>query len=214
MTKKNLVLSDLDGTIVENSLVLSHAKYLIEKSIIKDDGSMIAWLTDVKNEKFITSVAENYRKEIKGMKIEELEVRNFIRKYLTNDENINFKVLNKIQGLKKKGYIVYLVTGSSDFLVKPLAHYFGFNYFATEYLLDENNCLTGEVKGMFNAQQKNDKVKQCFNLPSYDNVIGFGDTFSDNGIFQNCNKSYLVKPSKQTLENFFNVKVSNLKIIK
>lgn len=208
------MLSDLDGTISENSLVLSHARYLIDKGIIKDDGSMISWLLDIKNEKYITSVAENYRKEITGMKVEDLEVRDFIRLYLTNPDNLNTKVLNEIQGLKRRGYTIYLITGSSDFLVKGFAHYFGFNYFATEYLLDENNCLTGEVKGMFNAQQKNEKIKQCFDLSKYQNIIGYGDTFSDSGIFKNCTKSFLVKPNKQTLENFVNSDIQNLKIIK
>ena len=47
---KNLILTDVDGTLTRKSVVLSHAGFLIEKGIIKDDGSFKAWKKDVKNE--------------------------------------------------------------------------------------------------------------------------------------------------------------------
>lgn len=40
---KNLILTDVDGTLTRKSVVLSHAGFLIEKGIIKDDGSYKAW---------------------------------------------------------------------------------------------------------------------------------------------------------------------------
>lgn len=202
--KKNLLLTDVDGTLTKKSIVLSHAGYLIEKGLINDDGSYQAWIDDMKNEKLIVAVAENYRHEIVGLTVEQMQAEKFISEFLENEENW-YSTLGKLKELKEKeNFEVYLITGSSDFLIKELAKKLDVNFFATTYEL-ENNKFTGNIKGMFSEEQKSECITKNIVLSDYHYIIGMGDTVSDNGIFKHSDFKLLVDPTQETLEKLITV---------
>lgn len=196
---KKLILTDVDGTLTKKSVVLSHAGYLIEQGIIKDDGSYKAWSQDMKNESLIVAVAENYRSQITGLKESDMQAQTFIAKFFAKTDNW-YDTLGRIKDKQKEGYEVCLVTGSSDFLIKHLADILQCNYHATEYLKDENGCFTGNVKGMFSETQKDDCVQWNYNLNEYDEVEAWGDTASDFGLFKHATYKMLVDPTFETLK--------------
>ena len=107
-----LILTDVDGTLTRKSLVLSHAGYLIEKGIIKDDGSYKAWSSDLKNESLIMAVAQNYRKEIIGLTLADMDAKNFVRGFYKNQNNW-YSTLDEIEQRILVGDKVVLITGSS-----------------------------------------------------------------------------------------------------
>lgn len=196
---KKIILTDVDGTLTKKSVVLSHAGYLIEQGIIKDDGSFKAWSQDMKNENLIVAVAENYRSQITGLKESDMQAQAFIAKFFAKPENW-YNTLGRIIEKKKDGYEVCLVTGSSDFLIKHLANILQCSYHATEYLKDENGCFTGKVKGMFSETQKDDCIQWNYNLNEYDEIEAWGDTASDYGLFKHATYKILVDPTFETLK--------------
>lgn len=196
---KKLILTDVDGTLTKKSVVLSHAGYLIEQGIIKDNGSYKAWSQDMKNESLIVAVAENYRSQITGLKESDMQAQTFIAKFFAKTDNW-YDTLGRIKDKQKEGYEVCLVTGSSDFLIKHLADILQCNYHATEYLKDENECFTGNVKGMFSETQKDDCVQWNYNLNEYDDIEAWGDTASDFGLFKHATYKMLVDPTFETLK--------------
>ena len=196
---KKLILTDVDGTLTKKSVVLSHAGYLIEQGIIKDNGSYQAWSQDMKNESLIVAVAENYRSQITGLKESDMQAQTFIAKFFAKTDNW-YDTLGRIKDKQKEGYEVCLVTGSSDFLIKHLADILQCNYHATEYLKDENGCFTGNVKGMFSETQKDDCVEWNYNLNEYDEIEAWGDTASDFGLFKHAKYKILVDPTFETLK--------------
>lgn len=196
---KKIILTDVDGTLTKKSIVLSHAGYLIEQGIIKDDGSFKAWSQDMKNESLIVAVAENYRSQITGLKESDMQAQVFISKFFGKPENW-YNTLGRIIKKKKDGYDVCLVTGSSDFLIKHLANILQCSYHATEYLKDENGRFTGKVNGMFSETQKDDCVQWNYNLNEYDEIEAWGDTASDYGLFKHATYKILVDPTFETLK--------------
>lgn len=195
---KHLLLTDLDGTLTNKSLVLEHAGFLIRKGIIKDDGSYKAWAADRKNEHLIVAVAENYRAEITGKREEDLHAEDFVNEFLADSTNW-YETLELLKQKQKNGVTVIIVTGSSDFLVKYLAKKLDCNYYATEYLKD-NNCFTGRINGMFSEDQKDDCVQWNINVNEYSYIEAWGDTSSDYGLLKHADYRMLVKPTRQTLE--------------
>ena len=195
---KNLYLTDLDGTLTRKSLVLGHAGFLIERGIIEDTGIYGAWCEDMKNEKLIVALAQDYQRQLNGKRIEDLMVHEFIEDFL-GDENNWYNTLEMLVTARNFGDDVCLITGSGDFLVKELAEQLDFNWFATKYHT-ENGILTGEITGMFADFQKDEVIRNNFDLSEYSVVIGLGDTASDYGIFKHCDVNYLVDPTKETLE--------------
>ena len=195
---KSLYLTDLDGTLTRKSLVLGHAGFLIKKGIIEDTGIYGAWCEDMKNEKLIVALAQDYQRQLNGKRIEDLMVHEFIEDFL-GDENNWYNTLEMLVTARNFGDDVCLITGSGDFLVKELAEQLDFNWFATKYHT-ENGILTGEITGMFADFQKDEAIRNNFDLSEYSVVIGLGDTASDYGIFKHCDVNYLVDPNKETLE--------------
>ena len=196
--KRCLYLSDMDGTLTRKSLVLGHAGFLIEREIIEDTGIYGAWCEDMKNEKLIVALAQDYQRQLNGKRIEDLMVHEFIEDFL-GDENNWYNTLEMLVTARNFGDDVCLITGSGDFLVKELAEQLDFNWFATKYHT-ENGILTGEITGMFADFQKDEAIRNNFDLSEYSVVIGLGDTASDYGIFKHCDVNYLVDPNKETLE--------------
>lgn len=195
----NIYLTDMDGTLTKGSVVLQHAGHLIEKGLIKDDGSYQAWLLDVKNESLIVAVAENYRKEIMGLKIEELDVENFVTEMLADGENW-YTILDELILAQAQGHRVIIISGSSDFLVEEVAKQLGFEGVGSEYLLDGDNKLTGEVIGMFGYEAKDQWITENVNFADYEKSFGLGDTVSDFGIFKHTSHNTLVEPTSHTME--------------
>lgn len=202
---KKLLLTDVDGTLTKKSLVLSHAHYLIKKGIITDDGSCEAWLQDVKNERLIIAVAENYRHKIVGKTEKDLQVKDFFYSFVENNENW-YTTFGEILNKGEEWDIVF-ISGSSDFLVKELCNYCkdknkkaSFHYYASEYL-KESEKFTGEIIGMFAEPQKEKCVKKNINIDNYNYIEAWGDTSSDNGLFIYADYKILVEPTQETLEN-------------
>lgn len=196
--KATLFLTDMDGTLTKGSVVLDHAGYLIEKGLIKDDGSFQAWKQDVKNERLIVAVAENYRHELQGKTIEQLDVENFVTEYLAQD--VWYSTLENLQKEKALGHEVIIISGSSDFLVKEVAKQLGFKGVGSQYLTDNEGKLTGEVVGMFGLDAKDKWITENVDKSQYEGLIGLGDTSSDYGIFKHCSYNILVEPTTETME--------------
>lgn len=197
-----MVVTDMDGTLTKTSIVLDHAGVLIENGIIKDDGSYYAWKDDVKNEKLIVAVAENYRHQLTGMKVSDLMVEEFVTNSLADHKNW-YTTLDTITNMKNCGHEVVILSGSSDFLVEEVARQLGFVGVGSHYHTDENGCLTGGVDGMFHAQAKSDWIEGHVNFDKTE-ILGFGDTSSDYGIAEHSAEFWLVEPTTQTVEFFKN----------
>lgn len=214
--KKDLVLSDLDGTLTKKSLVLEHYGYLIRNGIVEDDGTYKAWSMDMKNEKLITECAMSYQRALIGKSINELEVMDFITEFVYNDDNWYLEVMETLEVARDFGNTdIILITGSADFLVQPLCEILGFDCFATIYKRDlKTDKLNGEIVPMFGDTHKDKCIKNNIDLHLYDDIVGFGDTSSDYGIFKNCKRNILVHPTKETLVNLITKDVKIEKIIK
>ena len=188
--KKSIILTDLDGTLTRKSLVLSHAGFLIEQGIIKDNGSYKAWLSDIKNESLIVEVAQNYRNEIIGMNIESLFAKKFVKEFYDKKSNW-YSTMNLLKEHKERGSRIILITGSSDFLVKELAEILDVEFFASEYEFNKEQkslCLEDIDLGYHNEVE----------------VEAWGDTMSDSALFAYGDYNILVDPSKETLINIIN----------
>ena len=195
----NIYITDMDGTLTKGSVVLQHAGHLIAKGLITDDGSYGAWLLDVKNESLIVAVAENYRKEVMGLEIKDLDVENFVAEMLADSSNW-YTILEELVLAQAQGHRVIIISGSSDFLVEEVGKQLQFEAVGTKYLTCPQNKLTGDVIGMFGYEAKDKWITENVNFADYENSFGLGDTVSDFGIFKHTEHNTLVEPTSHTME--------------
>lgn len=199
MSKKmKIAVSDVDGTIVKKSLVLNHASTLHDKGVINLGDLPDMWREDMKNEVFITKLAEGYRDQILGKNTKELLVDEYIEEVIS-DENNFYSILNRLIELKNDDVPVVLISGSPSYLVDKFAGHYGFQSAGSNYLVDEMECFTGEVIGMFNGEAKRDYLK-TLGLNKYVDILAFGDTQSDKPLFESASYSVLVEPNSETQE--------------
>lgn len=194
-TSKNIVLSDVDGTIVRGSLVLNHACDLHDKGIVDFGDAVEQWRSDPKNEHNITRLAEMYRVGIAGKNIHDLDVDGYIENIVSNDSNF-YSTLNRLIDYRDADHRVVLISGSPHFLVGAFANHFGFDYAASQYH-HEDGYFTGDCDGMFSAKAKRAYLEN-FGLDKYSNIVAFGDTCSDEPLFDSAHYSVLVEPNTYT----------------
>lgn len=193
---KYAVLSDVDGTLTRGSLVLDHAIYLHDRGYVNLGKLADKWRKDKKNEKHIVKLAERYREQIKGIKPEDLHVEEFLNEYEENDNQF-YSTMEQLKEFKRRGWEVQLISGSPDFLVKPFAERHGFFGKGSEYKVDEDGGLNGEIEGMFGGKAKQGYIEKL-GINRFKRILAFGDTASDKPLFDNAHHSTLVDPSEET----------------
>lgn len=193
---KYAVLSDVDGTLTRGSLVLDHAIYLHDSGAIDLGNLPKKWQKNPKNEKVIVKLAEKYREQIHGMKIEDLKVEEFLDGYEQNDNQF-YSTMDQLKEFKRRGWEIQLISGSPNFLVQPFAERNGFFGKGSEYLTDEDGALNGNIEGMFGGKAKQGYIEKL-GINRFKRILAFGDTASDKPLFDNSHHSTLVDPSEET----------------
>lgn len=196
-SKKTLVLSDVDGTIVDGSLVLEHAVFLHQEGEIDLGDLPDRWLADQKNESLISELAESYRRAIVGRHLRELRINEYMGKVMEKEKF--YTSLKRLERHRDSGHDVILVSGSPSFLVKDFAKRFGFQGIGTTYHTSRERRINGRITPMFHAAAKQAVVEKI-DPSTYDLVVAYGDTASDKPLFDAAHHSVLVAPTKETLE--------------
>lgn len=193
---KQVVLSDVDGTVIRGSLVLQHAISLHDSGIINLGDLPAIWRSEMKNENNITNLAVAYQQAITGMHLADLNVDGFVDSICSNSANF-YSSLPRLIAMRQAGAEVILVSGSPDFLVGNFGKRFGFGFAASKYITDAEGKLTGGIEGMFSAPAKRAFVSSM-NLAGYRDIFAFGDTSSDVPLFEAASYSVLVDPNEET----------------
>jgi HAD superfamily phosphoserine phosphatase-like hydrolase len=210
--KKTLVISDIDGTLVRSSLVLTNAVELHEAGLIDLGETPAQWKTDMKNETLIIELATAYKDSLAGKTVAFVKAHQTVERLLTSDKNF-YSTLKRLIDYKKNGAEVVLISGSPDFIVKPFAERFGFKYHASIYHKDENKKFTGEVTLMASEKAKQAVINDL-NLDQYDEIIGMGDTSSDTPLLRHSHRSILVDPTDETLASLKEKKIEIHEIVR
>lgn len=193
---KYAVLSDVDGTLTRGSLVLDHAIYLHESGAINLGNLPQKWRKNPKNETVIVKLAEKYREEIEGMTIEDLKVDEFLDGYEKNDNQF-YSTMDQLKEFKRRGWEIQLISGSPNFLVEPFAQRNGFFGKGSDYKIDEDGKLNGDIEGMFGGKAKQGYIEKL-GIDRFKRILAFGDTASDKPLFDNSDHSTLVDPTEET----------------
>lgn len=193
---KKIILSDVDGTITRGSLVLDHATMLHNQGIINLGELPAQWNADKKNEALISKLADAYREQIVGLTHDELLVEEFISNAV-NEGNF-YETLARLQNAVNEGNDVVLISGSPEYLVGEFASRFGFKGIGSSYLTCDQGKLTGEIEGMFHADAKREAISAMNVRATYCEVHAYGDTMSDEPLFDAADYSVLVQPTDET----------------
>jgi HAD superfamily hydrolase (TIGR01490 family) len=207
MQNKELVILDLDGTIINGQSQLIFLKYLLKKRVISlffyfklSTWFILYKLSIIKNPKKIMQYAFSFLSKKKESEIETL-INDFVVNYLKNF--IFLEIINIIDKYKHENKELIIVSNSISPIVKKIAQFLEIkNYIATK-LEVENGEFTGKILGDI-IYGKN-KIKYINNFIKekefkIENIWAYTDHISDIDILKNVNHPFVVNPKKDLLK--------------
>ncbi len=200
---------DIDGTIFRKSLMIEHFRKLIAFEIVspeiwyaKIEKAYLDWEKRYGDfEEYLEILAEVYVQELKGIKKDYIEL---IAKHVIE---LNWDMVYKysrrqIEWHKEKGHYIFFISGSPDFLVSEMANKYGATeYRGSVYLVDENNCFTGELIKMWDSESKEKALSEIIgkydvNLPE---SFAYGDTSGDYSMLKLVGNPVTINPNLELL---------------
>lgn len=202
---------DIDGTLYRDSLMIEHFKKLLKYEVL--DQSL--WHTHVKQtyenwhkrrgnyDDYMVELATIYIDSLKGMEKSQME-------FVTNQvialqgDKVYMYTRNRIQWHLDNGFKVIFISGSPDYLVKKMAERYGVaDCVGSHYLVDHNDCYTGEVLKMWDAESKSRAIEEFVRRYDLDmaNSYAYGDTNGDLSMFQRVGHPVAFNPTRELLTN-------------
>jgi len=200
---------DIDGTLYRNSLMIEHFKKLMKYEVINP----ALWHTKVRKtyenwekrrgnyDDYLLELAEVYIDSLKGLDKDMLE-------FITNQvidlkgDNVYVYTRERIAWHKTMGHKILFISGSPSFLVRKMAERYEIDDFkASVYETDSENRFTGEIKQMWDSENKK-KAMSAF-VSKYDidldKSYSYGDTAGDISMFEMTGHPVAINPTKELL---------------
>lgn len=201
---------DVDGTLYRDSLMVEHFKKLIKYEVL--DPSI--WHGDAKKkfenwvkrhgdyEDYLLEIADIYLSSMKGL---DKDYINFITEQVVKlrGERVYRYTRQRINWHKENNHIVIFISGSPSFLVEKMANKYGVKYFkGTDYLIDEDNKFTGELKPMWDSESKTRAINEYVDDLDIDlsGSYAYGDTTGDYDMLKMVGHAILINPIKKLVK--------------
>ncbi len=200
---------DIDGTLYRNSLMIEHFKKLMKYEVI--DPSL--WHTKVKKtyenwekrrgnyDDYLLELADVYINALKGLDKNMLE---FITTQVIDrkGDNVYVYTRERIRWHKEQNHKILFISGSPSFLVKKMAEKYGVDdYKASFYEVDSFNLFTGEIRQMWDSENKKKAMDDFVKNYTIDlsNSYAYGDTTGDLSMFEMVAHPVAINPTKELL---------------
>ena len=205
---KKAVFVDIDQTLINGSTEFETIKYMLKKrylNLIK----LILYCCKhtlkitVKNLPKIDIYFYKYFKyEFKGLTTRQL---NNITKEVFNiaiKHKFNHEVLDMIKNLKRKGYIIIILTGTNNYMAKHIARHIKADFVISSELENVKGILTGEIKGLHPFARNKELLAKNFAKNHSINLkqsYAFADHYTDKFILNSVGHPVVVNPKKRML---------------
>lgn len=150
---------------------------------------------------YIETLAEIYIDSLTGLNKKQLD---FITEQVIalKGEQVYAYVRDRIEYHKANGHKIFFISGSPDFLVEKMAAKYGVTEFiGTTYLVDDNGCFTGEIKPMWDSDNKNRAIDHLVEKYQIDlsTSFAYGDTNGDLSMLRRIGNPIAINPNYELL---------------
>lgn len=201
---------DIDGTLMRESIMLKHFNKLVKYGIIDQE----SYIKNIKAkyeayekrygnyDDFISEMGLVYKEKLKGLH-KSLILETARQVIEEGGELVYAYTRDRIKFHQNNGHKVFFVSGSPIYLVKMLGKVYGIDDSqGTEYVFDENDRFTGEIKQMWDSKSKLDEIQRLVEKYDIDvnNSYAYGDTNGDYSMLKTMKYATAINPSKRFLK--------------
>lgn len=190
--------------------MIEHFKKLIKYEVVDP----MSWHFNVKKsyedwkkrmgdfDDYIDTLAEIYISSLKGLNKEHMD---FIVDQVINlkGEQVYSYVRDRIEYHRQMGHKVFFISGSPDFLVEKMAEKYKVTEFiGTIYEVDANGCFTGDIKPMWDSENKNRAIAHLIDKYEIDlaKSYAYGDTNGDLSMLRKIGNPIAINPNYELLQ--------------
>ena len=212
MQKKKAIFLDIDGTIFRSSLVIEHYELLLSKqeyNLSRNDvvdNMRESWLNrSISYEDYLLVLVDHYVEILKSLKKDTICIT--ANEVIDKEKNKIYQYTKDIiSQAKQEGKLIFLISGSPDFLVEKFADVLNVEGYGSKYIFTDD-IFTGKVIPLWDSTSKK---KRIFELEKKYNIdlsesSAFGDTTGDLSLFELVGHPVLVNPNKKLLDQMQNL---------
>lgn len=209
MAKRVAAFFDIDGTLYREGLITELFKKLIKSEIIESERwykevkpHYVKWDKRVGNyDTYLIKMADIYTEAIKGLHKSQIE---HIAKLMIKQkgDRVYTFTRDRIKWHKSQGHVTVTISGSPIELVREMSIKHNFDdYIGTEYVLNEENIYTGEIRPMWDSENKQIAVNKLIEKYDIDlsKSYSYGDTSGDFSMLQAVRYPNAINPTKELL---------------
>ena len=201
---------DLDGTLYREGLITEIFKKMVKYEIIGSE----RWYNDVRPDylkwdkrqgdydDYLLKMIDIYLESIKGLDKKQME---YIAHKIVEQkgDRVYTFTRDRIKWHKDNNHTLIIISGSPSEMVAEMAKKYGFtDYIGAEYIVDKNNCYTGEVIPMWDSRSKDKAIKKFLEKYNIDlsKSYAYGDTAGDYTMFKRVRHPYCINATKELLQ--------------
>ncbi len=200
---------DIDGTLYREGLITATFKKLVKSDIIDHE----RWDNEVRDkytkwdkrmgnyDDYLLKMAEIYIQAIKGLHKSQIE---FIAKKVIEQkgDRVYTFTRDRIKWHLEQGHQIITISGSPIELVREMSKKHGFmDCIGSEYITDENDFYTGEVKPMWDSVNKKIALAQLVEKYDIDlsTSYAYGDTAGDFTMLKAVGHPVAMNPTRELI---------------
>lgn len=213
---------DIDGTLYREGLITAIFKKLIKSEIIEQK----RWYNEVRDkynkwdkrignyDDYLIKMADIYIEAVKGLHKSQIE---FIAKKVIEQQGdrVYTYTRDRIKWHIEHGHKIITISGAPIELVKEMSIKHGFiDYIGTEYLTDEQNTYTGDVKPMWDSVHKKAALHSLVEKYEIDlsESYAYGDTAGDFTMLKAVGHPVAINPTRELILKLNSDPVTNKKV--
>ncbi len=198
-----LVVFDLDHTIVSDNCSLNFCRYLVAKNVLPYSYFFYSFLYYIQHVFFGMSLGDLHRKVfdalLRGRSLDKFEenVIPFLEEYLPS--GINPIVMAQLKLAQHLGYYTLILSNSPSFLVEKIAKFLKVNdWRATSYAVDKQRNLC-HIASIMQGEEKALCVKEIADRLSIakDKITAYSDSFLDLPLLLSAGTPVAVNPDRK-----------------
>ena len=202
----NLIIFDLDKTLVVTNTSFAFCKYLYRRKILSLGRMFLALFYSVKYHLFKLSLEDLHRqvfkRMLKGFSLDLLEKEallffpEFIKK------SLYFPVVSALRLAQQLGHYTVILSNSPAFLVGPIANFFAVDEWgATIYHVDKDRCLCNIAELMEGTKKAQETLKIANRLGlTRESITIYTDSYHDLPLLLEAGESIVVNPDAKLLQ--------------
>lgn len=198
--KRHLAVFDIDGVLYSGNIVFDVIKKQDEEEYIASGTweKIVEILTSYKKGEIAYKDAANKMLDVYVMSLKgktEKNLEQYLRDYLTNNENHFYPYVQKLVEHIKKTHDIYIITTNLEVTAKVVSEIIGAKGYLATKIEENNGTITGKVLDSLAGNK--DRITNLIEKYSFEKSIAFGDSENDISMLEKVEFPIAVNPDER-----------------